>query len=81
MSAAAELKGADRAYFDQLLDEKTAAAFLSYTTRALQNWRLRGGGPIFVKVSTRSVRYRRRELIAWAEARLRHSTSADAPRE
>ena len=62
-------------YLDQLLCEKDAAAFLGYTIRALQNWRLRGGGPQYVKVSARSIRYRRRDLIAWVEARLRHNTS------
>ena len=48
---------------DQLINEQKAAEFLGYTVRALQNWRLRGGGPKFVKVSSRSIRYRRRELI------------------
>jgi len=62
-------------YLDQLVCEKEAAAFLGYTVRALQNWRLRGGGPLFVKVSARSIRYRRRDLNAWVEARLRASTS------
>lgn len=69
----------DPAYLDSLVNENEAAAFLGYTTRALQNWRVRGGGPRFVKVSARSVRYRRRDLILWAEARLVSSTSeADA---
>ena len=62
-------------YLDQLVNEKEAAAFLGYTIRALQNWRLRGGGPQFVKVSARSIRYRRRDLFAWVEARLRENTS------
>jgi helix-turn-helix protein len=62
-------------YLDQLMCEKDAAAFLGYTIRALQNWRLRGGGPQFVKVSARSIRYRRRDLMAWVGARLRTSSS------
>jgi predicted DNA-binding transcriptional regulator AlpA len=62
-------------YYDQLLSEAEAATFLSYSRRALQNWRIRGGGPQFVRVSCRSIRYRRRDLIAWSEARLAHSTS------
>lgn len=59
---------ADQSYYDSLIDEKQAAAMLGYTVRALQNWRVRGGGPKFVKVSARSVRYRRRDLIAWIDA-------------
>jgi len=60
---------------DQLLRENEAAALLGYSVRALQNWRVRGGGPHFVKVSARSVRYRRGDLIAWVRARIRQSTS------
>lgn len=65
----------DPDYLDRLINETEAAGFIGYTIRALQGWRLRGGGPRFVKVSGRSIRYRRRDLIAWAEARLKSSTS------
>lgn len=64
-------------YLDRLLNEHEAAEFLSYTTRALQNWRVRGGGPNYIKVSARSIRYRRRDLIAWAEERT-YSNSSQA---
>ncbi len=63
------------AYYDSLINETEAAKFLGYTVRALQNWRVRGGGPKFVKISSRSIRYRRRELIAWAEAHMVSNTS------
>ncbi len=62
-------------YLDQLLNEQEAAKSLSYSVRALQNWRLRGGGPHYVKVSARSVRYRRRDLIQWIETRTRSNSS------
>lgn len=62
-------------YLDSLINEKVAAEFLGYTIRALQNWRVRGGGPPFVKVSSRSIRYRRRELIEWSESRMVSHTS------
>lgn len=68
----------DIEYLNQLITEQDAAAFLGYTIRALQNWRLRGGGPKFVKVSKRSIRYRRRDLIEWSEERLRSNTSEAA---
>jgi len=63
------------AYYDRLVNEKEAAAFLGYTVRALQNWRIRGGGPKFVKVSARSVRYRFRDLLEWSESLIVSSTS------
>ncbi|MCB1883123.1 MAG: helix-turn-helix domain-containing protein [Geminicoccaceae bacterium] len=59
----------------RLMNEHEAAAFLGYTIRALQNWRVRGGGPRFVRVSARSIRYRRKDLVAWSEERLAASTS------
>lgn len=65
----------DKDHLDRLIGEIEAASFIGYTVRALQNWRVRGGGPRFVKVSARSIRYRRRDLIAWAEALLVSSTS------
>lgn len=60
---------------NRLINEKEAALFLGYTVRALQNWRIRGGGPKFVKVSARSIRYRFRDLLTWSESLLVSSTS------
>jgi predicted DNA-binding transcriptional regulator AlpA len=68
----------DRDYLDRMIPEHEAADFTGYTVRALQNWRLRGGGPKFIKVSGRSVRYRRRDLIEWAESLLVASTTEAA---
>ena len=59
----------------RLINEKEAAVFLGVTRRALQQWRLNGSGPKYVKISQRCVRYRRIELIKWSEERLRSSTS------
>lgn len=67
-------------YLDSLIGERDAARFLGYTVRALQNWRVRGGGPKFVKVSARSIRYRRRDLIAWAESKLVSNTTEASAR-
>ncbi|MGX9353982.1 helix-turn-helix transcriptional regulator [Roseobacteraceae bacterium S113] len=59
---------------DAFINEKAAADFLCHSVRTLQKWRVSGNGPDFFKQG-RSVRYRRRELIAWAEARRRQHTS------
>lgn len=58
-----------------LVDEREDASILCYSVRALQNWRHRGGGPEFVKVSARSIRYRRADLEKWIAARTVSSTS------
>lgn len=68
----------DADYLDRMIDEQEAGEFIGYTIRALQNWRVRGGGPKFIKVSARSIRYRRRDLIEWAEGLLVASTSEAA---
>ena len=65
----------DGDYWYGLLTEIQAARFIGFTARALQSWRYRGGGPLFVRVNGRCVRYRRIDLRAWSEARLRTSTS------
>lgn len=65
----------DPDYLERLINEQEAAEFLGYTVRALQNWRVRGGGPRYVKVSGRSIRYRRRHLIEWADEKTVSHTS------
>lgn len=65
----------DPDHLDRLLSERDAAEFLGYTMRALQNWRTRGGGPVYVKISARSIRYRRCDLNAWIESKLAAHTS------
>lgn len=60
---------------DALATEREAADFLGVTARALQKWRTTGNGPLFVHISSRCVRYRRRDLLAWSEAHLKSSTS------
>ena len=58
-----------------LLSEIAAAAFCDVTRRCLQNFRLTGKGPQFVKISNRCVRYRKVDLISWIEKHLRQNTS------
>jgi predicted DNA-binding transcriptional regulator AlpA len=60
---------------NRLMNEIEAADLLCYSVRALQNWRHRGGGPDFVKVSSRSVRYRRTDLDKWIADRTVSNTS------
>lgn len=60
---------------DLFVTEARAAELLSVNPRTLQQWRLRGGGPPFVRISSRCVRYRWRDLLAWTEQHLRSSTS------
>ena len=62
-------------YLNELLKEEDAAEFLGVSVRTLQGWRFKGGGPKFIKISHRAIRYRRKDLIEWIEGKVRTSTS------
>ena len=57
-----------------LLTETEVAERLNVSIRTLQGWRLRGGGPLYVKIGAR-VRYRGEDLDAFVAAGLRRHTS------
>jgi predicted DNA-binding transcriptional regulator AlpA len=52
-----------------------AAHYIALAESTLSKMRLTGDGPPFVKVGPRAVAYRRADLDAWLEARVRRSTS------
>lgn len=59
---------------ERMMRETEVAERLGCSTRTLQGWRWRGGGPPFVRVG-RAVRYDPAELRAWLDAQRRTSTS------
>lgn len=61
----------------KLIDEKAAAAALAVSVRTLQAWRVRGGGPPYVKAG-RSVRYNTATLEQWTQDRVQAHTSQAA---
>ncbi len=67
----------DEDYWFSFVDEKVAGDFLDQTPRTMQAKRQRGDGPRFVRLSSRCIKYRRIDLRAWSEARLRTSTADD----
>lgn len=58
----------------QLINEREAATLLGLSVKCLQGWRLRGGGPPFVKLG-RAVRYEVPALEAFVQDAVRRSTS------
>lgn len=58
-----------------LLDTGEAAELLGLSARTLQDWRLRGVGPRYIRLSSKAVRYRPRELARWIIAKEVQSTS------
>ncbi len=57
-----------------LLTPTEAAAYLRVASKTLANWRVQGGGPVYVKYG-RVVRYRQADLEAWVQAQRRAHTS------
>ncbi len=64
---------------DALLVTAEAAFLLGLSHRTLEALRLRGGGPPFVVVTPKAIRYRRCDIDAFIEARRRSSTSDPGP--
>jgi hypothetical protein len=59
-------------------NEMQAAIFLGVSVRTLQAWRVRGGGPPYMKIG-RAVRYQRRALVKFQEeSTVTSTTEADA---
>ncbi len=65
----------DPDYWNALINEKEAGDFLGLSDRAMQKMRQTGGGPRYVHISSRCLRYRRVDLRIWADSRMRSSTS------
>ena len=66
---------ANLSYWNALIDEKAAGDFLNLTARTMQAMRQRGGGPQYVLISARCVRYTRGRLKIWSDEKSRSSTS------
>ena len=60
---------------DELLVTAQAARLLDISPRTLEGFRCRGGGPPFIRISSRAIRYRRGDLYQWLYDRRRTSTS------
>jgi hypothetical protein len=65
----------DHAFWFSLINEHEAGEFVGVGVRAMQAWRQRGGGPRFIHISARCIRYRRADLRDWADAKLRANTA------
>ena len=60
------------------LSPSDAAAYMSVSTQFLQALRTDGGGPKYVKLSAKMIRYERAALDAWLVERAHKSTFAVA---
>ena len=60
---------------DALLITAEAARLLNLSPRTLEGMRCRGGGPPFIKLSARAIRYRLGDIHEWLARQRRTSTS------
>ena len=67
-----------RRNIEELLKPKEAADLLGLSLRGLENFRHRGGGPAYVRISARCVRYRYGTILDYAAARTFASTADEA---
>jgi predicted DNA-binding transcriptional regulator AlpA len=52
----------------KLLKEDEAAELLNVSAEALKRMRLRGDGPVSVRIGTKLIRYRPEDLLAYLES-------------
>ncbi|WP_443749395.1 helix-turn-helix transcriptional regulator [Asticcacaulis solisilvae] len=62
---------------EHLLTTQQAATFLGASPRTLEDWRLRGGGPVYRKIGRRLVRYCDTDLSAFIASGARLNTGMD----
>ena len=62
---------------ETILTREQAAEYLRVSPDALAAHASRGTGPMYAKLSGRAVRYRRQDLDAWVESKLRQSSRDD----
>jgi predicted DNA-binding transcriptional regulator AlpA len=58
-----------------LLNQNDVANMLGLKPRTLEDYRVRGVGPRFVRISSRCIRYRLDDVQAWITAQVVSSTS------
>ncbi|PHY12853.1 hypothetical protein CSW58_09805 [Caulobacter sp. B11] len=75
MQLATSAPGAISAIVPEFLATPDAAAFLGLSTGYLENLRVSGNGPRWHRLGAKAVRYRRADLLKWADARAHFSTS------
>ena len=57
-----------------LLRPEVVAQQLNVSMRTLEAWRYRGGGPKFIRISARCIRYRLGDLVEWQQLHERANT-------
>jgi predicted DNA-binding transcriptional regulator AlpA len=63
----------------EYISVQEVADYTGLSAKFWNNLRSNGGGPVYVKLSARAVRYRRADVDGWMAERIRRSTFDDRP--
>lgn len=63
-------------WLEEAVNTRGASRLTGVPVTTLETWRSRGGGPRFLKLGAKTVRYQRRELLGWM-ARQQRANTAD----
>ena len=74
LPALGEILKDNPSWLDEAVTTAEASRITGISVCTLHTWRSRGGGPPFLKLGGRSVRYQRRALFKWMAARTRRNT-------
>lgn len=74
-TASGPMPDAERSRTD-LITPDQAAAILSLNAKVLERWRGTGQGPAYIRLTSKSIRYRREDIDAFVAERVRASTAA-----
>ena len=59
----------------ELLTEAEFAEFMTVSQRTAQNWRQKGNGPKHLLITSKKIRYKPADILAWLETKLTTDSS------
>ncbi len=66
-------------WLEEAVSTRAASRLTGVPVCTLETWRSRGGGPRFLKLGSKTVRYQRRELLDWMAGARRRNTADQGP--
>ena len=75
LPALSEILSKNPGWLEEAVSTRAASRITGVPICTLETWRSRGGGPPFLKLGSKTVRYQRRELLEWMAGQRRRDTS------
>lgn len=71
----AEILTRNPGWLEEAISTRAASRLTGVSVCTLETWRSRGGGPKFIKIGAKMIRYQRRSLLEWMARQERRNTS------